>query len=95
MKAKKRKIRSNTQFDDLRGILAENIRELRGRRQLSQEDLALEAGVDRTMVSKIERSVTNPSLEVLVRLASALNIPVSRLLQQTTSWTSTTNGRSH
>jgi transcriptional regulator with XRE-family HTH domain len=69
-------------FETVRGVLADNIRELRGRRQLSQEGLALEAGVDRTLVSKIERVVANPSLEVLSKLSAALNVPVIRLFQE-------------
>jgi hypothetical protein len=31
-------------------------------------------------VSKIERQVSNPSLEILVKLAVVLNVPVTRLL---------------
>ena len=42
--------------------------------------MALEAGVDRTVVSKIEREISNPSLEILVKLAVVLKVPVSRLL---------------
>lgn len=73
-------------FEELRETLAENIRELRGRQGLSQERLALEAGVDRTLVSKIERMVTNPSLEVLTKLSAVLDVTVPRLLQDQTSW---------
>jgi len=47
---------------------------------LAQERLALEAGVDRTLVSKIERQIANPSLEILIRLALSLNISVNDLL---------------
>lgn len=47
---------------------------------LSQERLALEAGVDRTMLSKIERRLSNPSLETLVKLALPLGLDVSDLL---------------
>ena len=43
-------------------------------------EAALDAGVDRTVVSKIERGVTNPSLEILLRLANQLNVPVGQLL---------------
>lgn len=86
MKRKNGKTFWKPYFEELRGILSENIRELRGRRSLSQERLALEAGVDRTLVSKIERMVTNPSLEVLTKLSVVLEVPVSRLLQEQTSW---------
>ncbi len=60
--------------------LSENIRTLRGKRGLSQERLALEAGVDRTLVSKIERAIANPTLGVLTKLAYVLGVPVVRLL---------------
>lgn len=49
-------------------------------KNLAQEKLALEAGVDRTVVSKIERMVANPSLEIIVRLAITLNVPPSQLI---------------
>lgn len=66
---------------ELRLALSENVRLLRGRRGLSQERLALEAGVDRTLVSKIERTIANPTLEVLTKLAVVLEVPVVRLLK--------------
>jgi transcriptional regulator with XRE-family HTH domain len=69
------------ELGELQLILSENIRQLRGQRGLSQERLALEAGVDRTLVSKIERVIANPTLEVLLKLAIALQVPVARLLK--------------
>lgn len=68
------------ELDDARQVLSRNIRDLRKDRGLAQERLALEAGVDRTVVSKIEREVSNPSLEILVKLAVVLQVPVTRLL---------------
>ena len=70
------------ELDDARQVLSRNIRDLRKDRGLAQERLALEAGVDRTVVSKIEREVSNPSLEILVKLAVVLKVPVSRLLSE-------------
>ncbi len=64
-----------------RAILAQNIKALRGERGLAQEALALDAGVDRTLVSKIERLIANPSLEILIKLSLALDVPVITLLQ--------------
>lgn len=64
-----------------KNALASNIKRIRLERGLAQERLALEAGVDRTLVSKIERLVANPSLEILVKLATALNVSVDVLLQ--------------
>jgi DNA-binding XRE family transcriptional regulator len=80
-----KKIETNGWEDILNGsrsLLADNVRELRGKRNLSQERLALEAGVDRTLVSKIEREVANPSLEVLSKISAILGVSVARLFQE-------------
>ena len=66
---------------DLRADLARNLRSTRLGKGLAQERLALDAGVDRTVVSKIERAVTNPSLEILLRLANHLEVEVADLLR--------------
>lgn len=60
--------------------LAYNLKRIRAEKGLAQERLALEAEVDRTVVSKIERAVTNPSLEILLRLANRLDVELADLL---------------
>ncbi|WP_068319482.1 helix-turn-helix domain-containing protein [Polynucleobacter yangtzensis] len=65
-----------------KNLLALNIKRIRLEHGLAQERLALEAGVDRTLVSKIERVVANPSLEVLVKLATALQVSTQALLSE-------------
>ena len=60
--------------------LSKNIKHFRKELGLAQEKLALEAGVDRTLVSKIEREISNPSLEILIRLSLTLNVTVCDLL---------------
>jgi DNA-binding XRE family transcriptional regulator len=70
----------DAELEGVRRTLSIDIKELRKDCGLAQERLALEAGVDRTVVSKIEREVSNPSLEILVKLAVVLKVPVSRLL---------------
>jgi transcriptional regulator with XRE-family HTH domain len=67
-------------FDQVRQQLALNIRALRASMQLSQEQLALDADVDRTYVSQIERSIGNPSLLVLCKLGLVLDRDVVDLL---------------
>lgn len=67
-------------FHELQLVLSENIKQLRMARGLAQERLGLEAGVDRTMVSKVERRIANPTLEMLVKLANTLEVPVTELL---------------
>lgn len=61
-------------------LVAWNVRKLRVKRGLSQEALAVDAGVDRSYVGRIERGVENPTVETLERLAVALDIPVAELL---------------
>lgn len=67
-------------FEALRSILGENVRRLRQERQLSQEELAFEAEIDRTYVSQIERGVINPSLLVLYKVGRVLGVGVADLL---------------
>ena len=58
------------------------LREQRLARGLSQEALALEAGVDRTFVSQLERGIRQPTLTTLWKLAGVLRIAPSELVQQ-------------
>jgi transcriptional regulator with XRE-family HTH domain len=69
---------SKTQVLIALGIL---IRQYRMSIQISQEELGLRSHLDRTYISGLERGVRNPSLTVLVSLASGLNITVSELLE--------------
>ena len=46
------------------------------RRDLSQEKLAVDADIDRTYVSRLERGLENPTVLVLERLAEALDAPI-------------------
>lgn len=67
-------------IDEIRNTIALNLRRYRAEKGIAQEKLALIAGVDRTMVSKIERQLTNPSIETLLKLANVLGVRVSDLL---------------
>lgn len=62
----------NTGVDDLTASLAAEIKTIRLAAKISQEALALAADVDRTYISQLERGVANPSLKILVRIASVL-----------------------
>jgi transcriptional regulator with XRE-family HTH domain len=67
-------------FVALKATLSENIKSLRREQGLAQERLGLESGVDRTLVSKIERQIANPSLEILSKIAAHLQVTVTELL---------------
>ena len=59
--------------------LGATVRILRERRAWSQEDLAEAAGLHRTYVSQLERGLRNPTLDVMVRLASAFDVELRDL----------------
>ena len=58
-------------------LLAWNLRKIRIGRGISQEVLAVDAGIDRTYVSRIERSLENPSVDVVERFALALSVEIT------------------
>lgn len=66
---------------DWRAIVGENVRRLRIERGMTQEQLSFEAEIDLTYVGGIERGRRNPSLIVMVRLATALDVDPERLLR--------------
>lgn len=49
---------------------------------MTQESLAVDASVDRTVVSDIERGKHNASIDLLDRLASALRVDIVELLRE-------------
>lgn len=60
--------------------LGQAIREARIAQSISQEMLALIAGVDRSYVGRIERGDNNVAMLTLVRLCEALGTRPSKLL---------------
>ena len=66
---------------DGRRLVAWNLRRHRVDRGLSQEKLAVDAQVDRTYVSSLERGTENPTISVLDRLAEALSIPLAEFFR--------------
>ena len=52
---------------------------------LSQESLALEADVDRTFISLLERGMRQPTLETLFKLAAVLEVAPATLVARTAS----------
>ena len=60
--------------------LAQRVKAYRAEAELSQEALALEADVDRTYVSKIERAIGNPSLRTVHKLAAILGVSLADLI---------------
>lgn len=58
------------------------LRSLRKEAALSQEQLALEAGVERNFVSLIERGLNQPSIRVVFKLCAALGVRPSSVIAE-------------
>lgn len=65
---------------DIKKLFAEKLITIRQERKLTQEDLALLCGIDRTHIGRIERLERNPGLEILDKIALGLKIPLGELL---------------
>ena len=61
--------------------LGMRIRYLRKEKGWSQEDLTLEANVNKNYICDLENGRRNPSLDILERIASALQITLSELFK--------------
>jgi transcriptional regulator with XRE-family HTH domain len=69
------------QFEkSLRGVLAYNIRLLRFKNGVSQEELAFRCDLDRTYISAVERCIWNVALSNIEKIACALGVEPWRLL---------------
>jgi transcriptional regulator with XRE-family HTH domain len=58
-----------------------NLRRLRVRQALSQENLAVDAGLDRAYVGRLERGRENPTVGVLQKLTNAMGVPLADLFR--------------
>lgn len=63
-----------------RNIFAKNLRSYRRMQDISQEALALKAGMSRSYLSEVEREIRNVSIDNMGLLADALNVPLKDLL---------------
>jgi transcriptional regulator with XRE-family HTH domain len=61
-------------------VLASNVYRLRKDRRLTQDQLAEAVGVRQPRIAEVERGDANPRLLTLSKLAFALGVPVSALL---------------
>jgi len=66
--------------DTVAGRLGGNIRQLREARGLTQEQMAQVSGVPRATWANLESGAANPTLNVLYRVAKALQVPLEELI---------------
>ena len=67
---------------NLQKAFGEELRELRNKHGFSQESLALECELDRTFISLLERGQRQPTLSTLFKLAEALDIAPSKIIEK-------------
>lgn len=63
-------------------VFAQNMRQIRRLKEISQEELAFDAGISKTYVCEIERGGRAVSIDVMGRIADALEMPLETLLQR-------------
>lgn len=67
---------------DIRRDLGANVRKAREQRGWSQEELADRSGIHRTYISGVERGARNPTIEIIAAIATALELPVVKLVEE-------------
>jgi transcriptional regulator with XRE-family HTH domain len=59
-----------------RKLVGHNLRRIRVGKEVSQEQLAFDAGVDRSYLGGIERGEENPSIDTLEKIAAILTVEI-------------------
>ncbi|HMM12842.1 MAG TPA: LexA family transcriptional regulator, partial [Bacteroidales bacterium] len=77
----RKKTTSSTQKAQHRSYFGSNLRLLRKRRILTQDELALALGIPRSTLNNYENLVSEPSLEALIAFSKYFNIAIDTLLQ--------------
>ena len=81
-KARKFTIKANMQKEPILIRFGKNVQDQRKAKQLSQEQLASLAGVHRTYIGMIERAEKNITLCNIQKIAKALNVNITQLLEE-------------
>lgn len=74
------KIYNHSMTRDVKKLFAQKLIKIRQERNITQEQLALLCGIDRTHIGRIERLERVPGLEILDKIAIGLSISLSELL---------------
>lgn len=74
---------------DLKETFAANLRRLRHEKGISQEALAYAADINRTYVSKLEKGLCYPGLEIIGKLADELGVAPEELIKKQSARKST------
>lgn len=74
---------ANSEISDVGPLFGQVLQRYRLNLNISQEELAFRAGVDRTFVSRIERGIRQPTITTIIGLGLALGISAADLVRET------------
>jgi len=75
---------TETPTENLTGVVADNVKRLRSDLNLSLDKLAALSTVSKAMLSQIEQARSAPSINVLWKIARALDVPFAALISKRT-----------
>lgn len=70
---------------DINELIGQNLQELRAKQNMSIGQLAEQTGLSKAVISQIEKGNANPTINTIWKLAGALHVPYSAILEQKNS----------
>ena len=68
--------------EDIVEILGQNMRNLRAKENITQEELSFRSGLHRNYISDTERGTRNISLKAVEKIAKGLNVELTELFKK-------------
>lgn len=68
-------------IDSIYKNLGNKITKIRGKKGLTQEEVALEAGLNRAFIGYIERAERRPTVKTIAKIAKALDVKIWELFK--------------
>jgi len=65
---------------ELHRNIANNLRQIRAKKRLSQDDLFMLSGISQQYISEIENEKVNPSIEIMYKISEALGVTINDLV---------------
>jgi transcriptional regulator with XRE-family HTH domain len=69
-------------YEALRTEIVRLLKQERERRKLSKYVVSQRSGVSQTMLSRVERGLRNPTMELVLRIADGIGVDLSMLIKK-------------
>ena len=66
--------------NELNKNIADNIRQIRAKNRISQDELSELSGISQQYICKIENEKVNPSIYILYKIANSLKVTINDLV---------------